>query len=208
MQDYFVDGMHEALITDLAKISDLKVISRTSAMRYKGSDKALPEIARELGVEALVEGSVLRADGQVRITAQLIDGASDEHIWAESYDRDLENLLALLSDVARAIATEIEIELTQEQERLLTSRTSVNPEVQELYLKGRSLLNRFEIQHFPEAKEALRAGACDGPRFRSCDLRLGELRFLAWILRADCLSRQRCRQPKRGSAGLWSSIPT
>ena len=179
-QDYFVDGMHEALITDLAKISDLKVISRTSAMRYKETDKALPTIARELGVEALVEGSVLRADGQVRITAQLIDGASDEHIWAESYDRDLENLLALLSDVARAIATEIEIELTQEQERLLTSKESVNPEVQELYLKGRSLLNRFEIQYFPEAKEVFEQALAMEPDFApaisglaSCDFLLG-----------------------------------
>ena len=179
-QDYFVDGMHEALITDLAKISDLKVISRTSSMRYKGSDKALPEIARELGVEALVEGSVLRADGQVRITAQLIDGASDEHIWAESYDRNLESLLALLSDVARAIAAEIEIELTQEQVRLLASRTAVNPEVQELYLKGRSLLNRFAIEYFPEARQFFQQVLAMDPDFApaisglaSCDFMLG-----------------------------------
>ena len=179
-QDYFVDGMHEALITDLAKISDLKVISRTSAMRYKGSDKALPEIARELGVEALVEGSVLRAEGQVRITAQLIDGASDEHLWAESYDRDLENLLALLSDVARAIAAEIEVELTQEQETLMTSRTAVNPEVQEFYLKGRALLSRFESKYFPEAKKLFEQALEIEPGFApaisglaSCDFLLG-----------------------------------
>ena len=152
-QEYFVDGMHEALITDLAKISDLKVISRTSAMRYKGSDKALPAIATELGVEALIEGSVLRADGQVRITAQLIDGTTDEHLWAESYDREMENLLALLTDVARAIAEEIEVELTQEQERLLTPTKTVDPEVQEVYLKGRSLLNRFDPQYFAEARD-------------------------------------------------------
>lgn len=179
-EDYFVDGMHEALITDLAKISDLKVISRTSAMRYKGSDKALPEIARELGVEALVEGSVLRADGQVRIAAQLIDGTSDEHLWAESYDRDLKNLLALLSDVARAIATEIEVELTQEQERLLTSKETVNPDVQEIYLKGRALLNRFEIQYFPEARQLFEQVLAMDPDFApaisglaSCDFLLG-----------------------------------
>ena len=179
-QDYFVDGMHEALITDLAKISDLKVISRTSAMRYKGSDKALPEIARELGVEALVEGSVLRADGQVRITAQLIDGASDEHLWAESYDRDLENLLALLSDVARAIASEIEVELTQEQERLLTPKEAVNPDVQAIYLKGRALLNRFEMQFFPEARQLFEQVLAMDPDFApaisglaSCDFLLG-----------------------------------
>ena len=151
-QDYFVDGLHEALITDLAKISELKVISRTSAMRFRETDQPLPEIARQLGVEALVEGSVLRADRQVRVTAQLIDGKTDEHLWAESYDREMEDLLALLSEVARAIAEEIELELNQEQQRLLASTAPVNPEVQELYLKGRSLLNRWDPQYFSEAK--------------------------------------------------------
>jgi len=179
-QDYFVDGMHEALITDLAKISDLKVISRTSVMRYRESDKALPEIARELGVEALVEGSVLRADGQVRITAQLIDGTTDEHLWAESYDRDLENLLALLSEVARAIATEIEVELTPEEQRLLASSEPVNPEAQEFYLKGRALLSRFESRYFPEAKRLFEQALAIDPEFApaisgsaGCDFLLG-----------------------------------
>jgi serine/threonine protein kinase/TolB-like protein len=174
-QDYFVDGMHEALITDLAKISDLKVISRTTVMRYRASDKALPEIAREL-----VEGSVLRADGQVRITAQLIDGTTDEHLWAESYDRDLENLLALLSEVARAIATEIEVELTPEEQRLLASSEPVNPEAQELYLKGRALLSRFESKYFPEAKRLFEQSLAIDPEFApaisgsaSCDFLLG-----------------------------------
>ncbi|NHZ73504.1 MAG: protein kinase, partial [Nitrospirae bacterium] len=179
-QDYFVDGMHDALITDLAKISDLKVISRTSVMRYRASDKALPEIARELGVEALVEGSVLRADGQVRITAQLIDGTTDEHLWAESYDRDLENLLALLSEVARAIATEIEVELTPEEQRLLASSEPANPEAQELYLKGRALLSRFESKYFSEAKRLFEQSLAIDPEFApaisgsaSCDFLLG-----------------------------------
>ncbi len=179
-QDYFVDGMHEALITDLAKISDLKVISRTSVMRYRESDKALPEIARELGVEALVEGSVLRADGQVRITAQLIDGTTDEHLWAESYDRDLENLLALLSEVARAIATEIEVELTPEEQRLLVSSEPVNPEAQELYLKGRALLSRFESKYLSEAKRLFEQSLAIDPEFApaisgsaGCDFLLG-----------------------------------
>src|SRR5262249_33635085 len=103
-QAYFADGMTETLITDLARITALKVISRTSAMRYKCSAKPLPEIARELGVDAIVEGSVLRAGGKVRITAQLIHAASDTHIWAESYDRDLTNVLSLQSEVAQAIA--------------------------------------------------------------------------------------------------------
>jgi serine/threonine-protein kinase len=150
-QDYFVDGIHEALITDLAKLGALRVISRTSAMRYKNSDLALPAIARELGVDALIEGSVLRADGQVRVTAQLIDGATDENLWADSYDRELENVLALLSDVARAIATEIEVAVTPEQQQRLAVTDSVDPEAYELFLRARHHFNRGNFAGFREA---------------------------------------------------------
>jgi tetratricopeptide (TPR) repeat protein len=122
----------------------------------------------------------LRAGGQVRITAQLIDGRTDQHLWAESYDRDLENLLTLLSEVARAIATEIQVELTQEQERLLASTEAVDPQAQELYLKGRALVNRFEMQHLPEAKELFERALAVDPGFApaisgsaSCDFLLG-----------------------------------
>ena len=90
-----MEGMHEALITELSKIGALKVISRTSAMRYKKTDKSVPEIARELGVDAVIEGSVLRAGERVRVTAQLIRGSTDEHWWAENFDRDLGDILAL-----------------------------------------------------------------------------------------------------------------
>ena len=128
--------MHEALITELSKISALTVISRTSARRYADSDKSVPEIARELGVDAVVEGSVLRADGTVRITAQLIEGETDRHIWAENFDRQLTDVLALHSDVARAIAREIQVTLTpKEQARLATARAVV-PEAHEHYIKG------------------------------------------------------------------------
>ena len=106
-QDYFVDGMHDALITDLAKLGVLRVTSRSSVMPYKGKPKSMKEIAHELGVDALIEGSVLRAGNKVRITAQLILGASDEHVWAENYDRNVEDVLGLLTDVSRAIAGEI-----------------------------------------------------------------------------------------------------
>ena len=106
-QDYFVDGMHEAIISNLSRLSALKVISRTSAMRYKDTDKLLPEIARELGVDALVEGSVLKAGNRVRITVQLIHGASDEHLWANDYEGDLTDILFLQKTVAQASAKEI-----------------------------------------------------------------------------------------------------
>jgi serine/threonine-protein kinase len=141
-QAYFADGMTEALITDLAKIGALKVISRTSAMRYKGSTKPLPEIAHELGVDAIVEGSVLRTGGQVRITAQLVHAASDTHIWAESYDRDLTNVLSLQSEVAQAIAHAVEVKLTPEEKKRLTGRPVINPAAHELYLKGRYFWNQ------------------------------------------------------------------
>ena len=157
-QDYFVDGMTEALITDLAQIGALRVISRTSAMRYKGSDKPLLEIARELNVDGFVEGSVMRAGDRVRITAQLIHAATDHHIWAKSYDRDLSDVLALQSEVARAIADEVQAKLTpQERARLARSRP-VNPAAHEAYLKGRYYWARAteegvraSIQYFEEA---------------------------------------------------------
>jgi len=141
-QEYFVDGMTEALISDLAKIGGLKVISRTSVMRYKATTKSLPEIARELNVDAVVEGSVLRVGDRVRITAQLIHAATDQHLWAESYDRDLRDVLRLHSEVARTIAQEIKVTLTpQEQARMVEARP-VNPEAHEAYLKGRFYWNK------------------------------------------------------------------
>lgn len=136
-QDHFTDGMTEAIITDFAKIRALRVISRTSVMPYKGARKPLPDIARELGVDAVVEGSVARAGGRVRVTAQLIDAASDEHLWAESYDRDVKDVLALQDDVARAIVREVRAALAPlEQERLARTRP-VDPAAHALDLKGR-----------------------------------------------------------------------
>ncbi len=146
-QGYFVEGMHEALITELSKIGALKVISRTSAMRYKDSDKSVPEIARELGVDAIIEGSVLRVGEQVRITAQLIEAATDRHLWADNFDRELRNILALHSDVARAIAKEIKFALTPEEETRLAATRPVNPEAYEAYLKGRYFLRQGRKRH-------------------------------------------------------------
>ena len=136
-QDYFVAGMHEALITELSKIGALTVISRTSAMRYRNTDKSVPEIARELGVDAVVEGSVLRAGETVRVTAQLIDGRTDRNLWADNFDRELTNILALHSDVARAIAREIKVAVTPAEAARLASARPVNPEAYAAYLKGR-----------------------------------------------------------------------
>ena len=141
-QEYFADGMTEALITDLGKISALRVISRTSVMHYKGTAKTLPEIARELNVDAVVEGAVMRSGDRVRITAQLIQAATDKHLWAETYERDLRDVLALQGEVARDITTEIQIRLTPQQQARLASARPINPEAHELYLKGRYEWNK------------------------------------------------------------------
>jgi len=135
-QEYFADGMTEELITNLAKISALKVISRTSVMLYKGSKKPLPQIAKELNVDALIEGSVLREGGQVRITAQLIQASTDEHLWAESYQRDLRSVLALQGEIASAIAEKVRAALTPTERAHLASARPVNPEAYDAYLKG------------------------------------------------------------------------
>ena len=116
-QEYFADGMTEGLITDLSKIRELKVISRTSSQRYRGTSKALPEIARGLNVDAIIEGSVLQSGDQVRITAQLIEADTDRHLWADNYERHLRDVLALQRDVAQAIAGEIRVRVTTRSRR-------------------------------------------------------------------------------------------
>jgi serine/threonine protein kinase/Tfp pilus assembly protein PilF len=145
--EYFADGMTEALIADLSQIEALRVVSRTSAMRYKGSPKSAPEIAAELGVDALVEGSVLTSEARVRVTAQLIDGEADEHLWAESYERDLKEVLSLQSEVARRIAREVDASLTPAEEKRLSHRHEVDPEAYDAYLRG-------DVRLFSDTRES------------------------------------------------------
>ena len=142
-QQPWADEMTEELITEFSKLPKLRVISRTSVMQYKETRKPLPQIARELNVDAVVEGAVQLAGDRVRITAQLVDGASDEHIWAQSYDRELSNVLLLQSDVARDIAQQIALELTpQQQQRLVKDAHPVVPEAYQAYLLGRYYWNK------------------------------------------------------------------
>ena len=164
-QDYFVDGMTEEIITDLAQIGALRVISRTSAMRYKGSDKPLPEIARELNVDALVEGSVMRAGDRVRITAQLIHAATDQHLWAKSYERDVSDVLALQSEVARAIAEEVQAKLTPQERARLTRARRVNPAAHEAYLKGRYYWARTTEESVRKSIEYFGEAIAKDPRY-------------------------------------------
>ena len=157
-QEYFADGVTEELITRLAQLQNVRVISRTSVMQYKGTKKRLPEIASELHVDAVVEGSVVRAGQHVRIMAQLLDANRDQHLWARSYERDSDDMLVLQSEMSRAIAGEVTAKLTPQEQRTLSKSARVDPAVLENYLRGRYHLNnggsteiRKAIEYFQQA---------------------------------------------------------
>jgi TolB-like protein/DNA-binding winged helix-turn-helix (wHTH) protein/Tfp pilus assembly protein PilF len=159
-QDYFTDGMTEELTTDLGKISALRVISRTSAMQYKGTKKSLPEIARELNVDAVVEGTVARSGSHLRITANLLQASPEKHLWADSYESEVGDILTVQGRVAQAVAREIQVKLTPEEQKLLGKAQPVNPHAHDDYLKGRYLCNNETregldraIQYFQQAIE-------------------------------------------------------
>lgn len=181
-QDYFADGMTEALITSLAKISSLRVISRTTVMHYKGVHRPLPEIARQLGVQIVVEGTVLRFGERVRISVQLIETSTDCHLWAESYERDLRDILQLQSEISQAVAREIQAKLTPaEQERLARTR-AVSPNAYELYLRGRHYWNMRNAQGFAKGAEYFLKAISADPNYAA-----------AYSGLADC----------SGSSGFW-----
>ena len=156
-QEWFVDGMTEALTMELARIKALTIVSRTSAMQYKNVLRPISEIARELNVDALVEGSAIQQGDRVRITAQLIDGRTDEHLWAQRYDGTMEDIFSLQSEVALAIAEEVQAAVTPEEESRMASANPIEPEAYKAYLKGMYFWNRRElneaIPHFEQAIE-------------------------------------------------------
>ncbi len=173
-QDYFADGMTDALITELGKISTLKVISRTSAMQYKGVKKPLPQVARELHVEAVVEGAVAREGNHVRVNVQLLHGPSDRHLWAGSYQRETSSILALQSEVARAIAREIQVKVSpQEQARLAVARP-VNPAAHEAYLRGRYYLEKWSADGIRQAQEYFQQAVTEDPNYALAYVGLAE----------------------------------
>jgi TolB-like protein/DNA-binding winged helix-turn-helix (wHTH) protein/Flp pilus assembly protein TadD len=164
-QNYFADGMTDELITDLAQISALRVISRTSVMVYKGARKPLPQIARELNVDAVVEGTVLRSGDQVRITAQLIEASTDKHLWSQSYEGDLRDTLALQKTVAGAIADQIRINLTPQERAALKTVRVVDPEAYESYLKGRYFWNKRTADGLKAALAYFNQSIDDDPKY-------------------------------------------
>jgi TolB-like protein/DNA-binding winged helix-turn-helix (wHTH) protein/Flp pilus assembly protein TadD len=164
-QEYFADGMTDQLIATLGQISALRVISRTSVMGYKGARKPLPQIARELNVDAVIEGSIVRSGGRVRITAQLIEAALDKHLWAQSYDGDVRDTLALQSRVARAIAEEIRVNVQPKEQAALKNVRSVNPDAYEAYLEGRYFWNKRTVDGLNRAREFFDEAVTKAPDF-------------------------------------------
>ena len=165
-QAYFVEGMHDALITELARLGTIKVISRTSVLGYATpGQRSLPEIARELHVDALVEGSVLRVGDRVRINAQLIDGRTDQHLWAQVYERDLQDAMNMLGEVTRAIAGQINVTLTPQVATRLAMVRRLDPKAQDLYLRGRQRLNRFTSDGIAEAAAYFQQAIAIDPQY-------------------------------------------
>ena len=164
-QAYFVDGMHEALIADLSQISGFAVTSRTSTRRFKDSDEDLREIGRQLGVARIIEGSVYRVADRVRITMQLIDTESDEHLWAKNYERELKDILRMQSEVAGDIAQEIKVRLTPEETARLAAAREVDPLAFEAYLRGRYHADRYTPQDLKLARQFFRTAIEIDPNY-------------------------------------------
>jgi len=180
-QEYFADGMTEALTTNLAQIRALRVISRTSAMHYKHRQKMMPEIARELGVEGIVDGSILRSQEFVRVTAELVHGPSDEHLWAKSYQRELRDVLVLQGELALAIATEVQIRLTHAEKARLSTPREVKPEALEAYLRGRYFWSRRTEEALNKAIGYFQQSILEDPDYAPAHAGLADCyTMLAW----------------------------
>ncbi|HLL74716.1 MAG TPA: protein kinase [Pyrinomonadaceae bacterium] len=173
-QDYFADGMTEALITDLARVGALRVISRPSVMQYKGTRRALPEIGRELNVDALLTGSVVRSGERVRIAVQLIHAPTDRHLWVDTYERDLRDVLALQREVARDIVGEIRIKLTPQEQSQFGSARPVNPDAYDHYLRGKFYLHRQTRDNNEAAVAALERATAADPTFAAAHAELAQ----------------------------------
>lgn len=164
-QEYFADGLTDALIAQLAQVKALRVISRTSVMAYKSAARRLPEIGRELGVDAVVEGSILRSGDRVRITAELVDAAADRQLWAESYERGVSDILAIQSEVARAITRGIRVTVTPQETARLARPSSVRPEAYEAYLRGRFFWQAMTADGFRKSIEYLNQAIAADPDY-------------------------------------------
>jgi TolB-like protein len=205
-QEYFAEGLTEALITRLAKIGDLRIASRTSAMAYKSVRKALRQIAVELGVDAIVEGTVLRDGERVRITAQLIDAQQESHLWAESYERDLRDILSLQAEIAQAIAHEIRIKIVPQERTRLAQVHPVESEAYEAYLKGRYYWNRRSGKGVAEAIQFFQQAIVKDPSYAAAYSGLADCLVLLGAL-VRLLRLMELAKRKRSRSNLLTLIP-
>jgi TolB-like protein/Flp pilus assembly protein TadD len=191
-QEYFADGMTDALVTDLAQISSLRVISRTSVMRYKGTRKPLPDIAKELNVDGIVEGAVVRSAERVRVDAQLIQATTDRHLWASTYERSLGDVVVLQSEVARAIANAIQVQLTPQEQSRLGRAQSVDPQAYEFYLKGRYFWNKRTDAAVRKSIDYLQQAIQRDPNYALAYAGIAD----AYIVRNDLSPEEQCSKAK------------
>ena len=195
-QEYFADAMTEELTTRLAKLSNWRVISRTSVMAYRQTQKRIPDIARELGVDAVIEGSVLREGSRVKVTAQLIDGRTDRHIWADTFERELDSVLAIQNDVARAIASAVDLTVTPEGDRKLTAATRpVLPAAYDAYIRGRYAWDKRSEADLREAirlfQQAIDADPTYAPAYAGLADCYAQLGYGSYIAPEDSFPRAR-----------------
>jgi TolB-like protein/Tfp pilus assembly protein PilF len=200
-QEYFADAMTEELTTRLAKLGNWHITSRTSVMGYRATHKKIPEIARELGVDAVIGGSVIRDGSRVRVTAQLIDGRTDRHIWADVYERELESVLAIQNDVARAIAREVDLTLTPERNAGLAAATrSVLPAAYEAYVRGRHAWDKRGETDLREAirffQQSIDADPTYAPAYAGMADCYGQLGYGSYISPEDAFPRARAAATK------------
>jgi len=214
-QAYFVEGMHEALITELSKIEALRVISRTSAMKYLKSGKSVPKIAQELGVDAVIEGSVLRAGDTVRITVQLIEAQSDRHLWANNFDRELTDILALYADVTGEIVDQIRIKVTPEEAARLAAPRAVDADAYELYLQGKYFCDKWGPQEMLQGIDLMRQAISVDPDNALAQSGLGVClqyaAFFGYVLPGEVLDEankatERAIELDRDLADAWVSF--
>ena len=197
-QDYFTDGMTEELTTDLGKISALRVISRTSAMQYKGTKKPLPEIARELNVDALIEGTVTRSGNHLRITTNLVQAFPEKHLWAKSYESQVDDVLTVQGQISEAVAREIQVQLTQNEKSLLVAARPVNPEAQDLYFRGLYTFRGRDAAESEKALDYFRRAIEKDPNYAAAYAGLADV-YSDWI---PGMSRPRDLMPKAKESAL------
>ena len=194
--EYFSDGISEEILNLLAKLPQLKVSSRTSSFNLKGEKVDIPTAARQLGVSTILEGSVRRAGDRVRITAQLIETASDSHLWSETYDRELKDVFAIQDDIARSIAEALQVALGPKERRALQNIATADPQAYDFYLKGRKYLYAIHPTRFPACHQHVRTGDRTGSAVRAGACGQGRRLF-----HAVSLCRRHARERRRGGAG-------